>query len=123
MRKPDLVAPGTKVISCNVAPGEGTARQNLSGLGKLVYTRRQSGAGDLFDSGNHFARQWNPYVAKSGTSMAAAIVSGATALLLQKSPDLDGEEVKRRLTFTATDLEEPWNKQGWGMLDVRKLLQ
>lgn len=93
VRKPDIVAPGTEIVSCNV--------------------RIQ----------RHYNKILYPYVAKSGTSMATPIVSGALALLLQKHPDLGNEEVKRLLTYTATDLGEPWNKQGWGMVNVRRMLE
>jgi len=27
------------------------------------------------------------------------------------------------LCYTATDLKEPWNKQGWGMLNVSRALE
>jgi serine protease AprX len=64
----------------------------------------------------------NGYVEKSGTSMATPIVSGALALLMQKYPGLDNETAKQRLQYTATDLGEPWNKQGWGMVNVRRML-
>lgn len=92
--KPDVVAPGTAIYSCSHQYG------NLP-MG--------------FSEG--------AYVAKSGTSMATAIVSGAIALLLQKFPDMTNEDVKRRLTYTATDLGKPWNLQGWGMVNVKKLLK
>lgn len=92
LRKPDLVAPGTDIRSCNV--------------------RYQKLYGNIR----------NAYVEKSGTSMATPIVSGAAALALERFPSMTNEELKQKLTFTATDLKEPWNKQGWGMLHVAKLL-
>lgn len=63
------------------------------------------------------------YSAKSGTSMAAPIVSGAIALLLEKEPDLTPKQVKRRLMECAVDLGFAPNQQGWGMLDVERLLK
>lgn len=87
MKKPDVVAPGTKIISCN------------SGYKK------------------------NPYIARSGTSMATPVVSGGLALLLQKNPEISNEEAKIKLLHTARDLGEPWNKQGWGMIQMQKLLK
>lgn len=92
LRKPDVVAPGTDIVSCNVHI------QKLHG------------------------KLHNAYIAKSGTSMATPLVAGAAALLLQKYPDMKNEEVKQRITFTATDLGEPWNKQGWGMINVKRML-
>lgn len=93
VRKPDLVAPGTDITSCNVH------YQRIHGKIRSAY------------------------IAKSGTSMATPIVAGAAALLLQKYPDMSNEEVKQRLTYTATDMGDPWNKQGWGMVNVRRLLE
>lgn len=93
IRKPDIVAPGTDIISCN----------------KDWKKNRQ--------------RYTNAYIAKSGTSMATPIVSGALALLLQKHPEYDNETAKRRLLFSAKDLKEPWYQQGWGMLDVAHMLE
>ena len=87
--KPDIVAPGSNIISCS-PPGFG----------------KTSG-----------------YTARSGTSMATPIVSGAIALLLDKYPSLTNEEVKHYLQSTATDLHLPRTQQGYGLLNVEKLLQ
>lgn len=92
-RKPDIVAPGTRILSCNAF------WQNRNG------------------------RIYSPYVAKSGTSMATPVVSGAAALAMGKYPGIPNEEFVRLLSLTATDLGEPWNKQGFGMLNVRRLLE
>ncbi len=83
-RKPDLVAPGTDIISCNV---------------------------------------YNGYIAKSGTSMATPIVAGAAALAFERHPDMSNELCKQKLQFSATDLGIPWNRQGWGMVNVKRLLE
>ena len=93
MKKPDLVAPGTDIISCNA----GIARR-----------------------GKYYR---NAYVAKSGTSMATPIISGAAALLLQKYSFYTNAQVKQKLQYTAMDLNEPWNKQGWGMVRIDRLLK
>lgn len=92
VKKPDVVAPGTDIISCNVA-----CRSAFRGYK-------------------------NAYMKKSGTSMATPIVSGAAALLLQKYPELSNEQVKRKINYSATDLHEPWTKQGWGMINVKKMM-
>ncbi len=92
MRKPDIVAPGTDIVSCNA-----------------FWERRRN-------------RYYNAYVKKSGTSMATPIVSGAMALLLQKHPEYTNEQAKRKLQNTARDLQEPWCKQGYGMIDLNSLL-
>lgn len=92
MKKPDIVAPGTDIVSCN------------------AFIER---------------RGWsykNAYIAKSGTSMATPIVSGAMALLLQKYPFYRNDQAKKKLLSTAKDLKELWNKQGAGMVQVNSLL-
>ncbi len=81
--KPEVVAPGTKVVSCS---------------------NRMS------------------YETKSGTSMATPVVTGAIALLLERYPYLTPVQVKLRLYETAVDLGKPRNTQGWGMIDIRRLL-
>lgn len=62
------------------------------------------------------------YAKKSGTSMAAPIVSGSVALLLSKYPGFAPKDVKLRLYERAVDLGLPLQKQGWGMVDINKLL-
>lgn len=91
-RKPDLVAPGTDVISCNV-------------------NWKRDRRGNYRDA----------YVKKSGTSMATPIVSGAAALYLQKYPESTNDQVKRQMIYTARDLGDEWCKQGWGMPNVGKM--
>lgn len=93
LKKPDIVAPGTNIIS-------------------TCYQCRRSGKNfvDIYES-------------KSGTSFATPLVSGAAALLLEKKANLTPDEMKYRLCYTATDLKEPWNKQGWGMLNVSRALE
>lgn len=82
--KPELVVPGTNVVSCSAAQGL--------------------------------------YVKKSGTSMAAPMVSGSIALLLSKYPFFSPADVKLRLYERAVDLGLPVSKQGWGMVDIGRLL-
>lgn len=92
IKKPDIVAPGTDIISCNAA---------------------------IEKRGRYYR---NAYTAKSGTSMATPIISGGMALLLQKYPFYTNEQARQKLQHTARDLKEPWNKQGWGMIQINKLL-
>lgn len=93
IKKPDIVAPGTDIVSCS------------SKVKRYYYGYRDA------------------YVKKSGTSMATPIVSGAAVLLLQKLPELTNEMVKNKLIYTATDMKEAWTKQGWGMININKLLE
>ena len=62
------------------------------------------------------------YAVKSGTSMSTPVVSGAIALLLEKYPDMSNRDVKLRLRERAVDMGLPRNQQGWGLLDVERLL-
>lgn len=62
------------------------------------------------------------YKALSGTSMSTPIVSGAVALLLEKAPKLTPDDVKYMLKISSTDMNYPQNRQGWGLLNIAKLL-
>lgn len=62
------------------------------------------------------------YCEKSGTSMASAGVSGVTACLLQKEPQLTNKDIKLRAMRASVDLGYPINVQGWGKLDVNRYL-
>lgn len=94
VKKPDLVAPGSGIISCN------------------AWYRK-----------NHFCSVNHPYTAKNGTSMAVPAVSAAAALLWEKEPHLTNEQVRERLLYHAQDLGENWGMQGWGMLHVGRALK
>ncbi len=95
-KKPDLVAPGTNIVARLVNQNMGLA--NSHPLNKV---------GDQ-------------YFRMSGTSMAAPMVSGAVALLLQDEPALTPDQVKYRLTVTANKAWSGYNvaKSGAGYLDV-----
>lgn len=58
----------------------------------------------------------------SGTSMSTPIVTGAIALLLEKHPNLTPNQIKYLLKITADDIKYPKNRQGWGLLNIEKLL-
>lgn len=85
LNKPDLVAPGRKMVSL-LSPG--------SSLDTLYPEREVTAPGATSAS----------YFMLSGTSMAAPVVAGAIALMLEKSPSLTPQQVKMRLTSTATAL-------------------
>ncbi|MFS0656431.1 S8 family peptidase [Bacillus sp. 179-C3.3 HS] len=61
----------------------------------------------------------NEYGYKSGTSMASPHVAGAAAVILSKHPNLTNEEVRDRLTKTATKLGEPFY-YGAGLVNIQK---
>lgn len=63
------------------------------------------------------------YKSLSGTSMSAPIVSGALALYLDKYPDATPKQMKYALYKSAKDLGYPKKVQGWGMIDLAKLME
>jgi serine protease AprX len=75
--KPDIFAPGVDIISV------------------LSY-----GSDWIFEHPDHVVMD-GEYFRLSGTSMAAPMVAGAAALLLQAEPDLTPDQVKYRLTHSA----------------------
>jgi len=95
-RHPDLLAPGTSVLGLR-DPGSAI---------DLAYPT--AAVGERFFKG-------------SGTSQAAAVTSGAVALLLSKRPTLSPDQVKKLLTTTATLISgaDPVS-QGAGVLDINK---
>jgi serine protease AprX len=60
---------------------------------------------------------------KSGTSMAAPIVSGAVAKLLQKNPTLTPGAVKLKIHDSAIMQEKYRSVCAWGVLNVERLLK
>src|SRR4051794_29846494 len=97
-RHVDLVAPGTSIVS-DRSPGSFIDVNNPSGLVSGDTTGR------LFRG--------------SGTSQAAAVVSGTVALLLQAYPTLTPDQVKYALTSSADPLKTASAlAQGAGTLDL-----
>lgn len=62
------------------------------------------------------------YVPKTGTSMSVPIVAGAAALLMEQQPQMGVYMVKRKMQLGTTDLHENCMKQGYGMLNMEKVL-
>jgi serine protease AprX len=83
--KPDLVAPGNKIVSL---------------LADASYIKTNYPAGYVAGSGT------NAYYMMSGTSMATAVVSGAVALLLESNKNLTPIQVKLALQMSATYMPE-----------------
>lgn len=94
--KPDIVAPGNRVVSLE-CPGSylSDAYSSSNSVPMSSYVRNGSDAASL------------RYFCLSGTSMAAPVVSGAAALLLQKYPTLTPDTVKARLMISADKWGNP----------------
>lgn len=103
IKKPDIVAPGSNIISCNINHYVNKGRANARIFQAVDFPML--------------------YTIKSGTSMATPVVAGAIALLLAAYPELSNREVKLKLRNSAVDLGQKWEKQGWGLLNVRRLLE
>jgi serine protease AprX len=88
--KPDLVAPGNRVVSSLAASTSPLAKYDPINLIPTSY----------YDSKGTSAAS-SVYYSLSGTSMAAAVVSGAVADLLEAQPALTPDQVKARLMQTA----------------------
>jgi len=110
--KPDLVAPGTSIVSLR-APGSylDTNHHNL--------TLR---IGDYKTDPANTTRDGDYYVL-SGTSMAAPMVSAAAALLFEKDPSLNPATVKARLMKSADKDDRLVFETGAGCLDVDAALK
>jgi subtilisin family serine protease len=104
--KPDLVAPGVGM-------------ESLAEPGSVLFESHPG------------ARLWGtvdtatePYLSLSGTSMAAPVVTGTIALMLEANPDLTPNLVKAILQYTAEDRPQydPFT-EGAGALNARGAVQ
>jgi len=102
--KPDLVAPGERIISC------------AAGLEAQKY-------GTVKDDQGADVRAL--YCEQTGTSMAAPHVSGAIAAFLSVRREFIGqpEQVKEIIVANTIDLRRERKFQGSGLLDLMKTLQ
>jgi serine protease AprX len=93
LTKPDLVAPGTTIVS-DRAPGS------------------------TIDTAYPDARVDQSYFKGTGTSQACAVVSGVVALMLQANPSLSPDVVKATLMGTASSYLVPKPGAGRGLVNV-----
>jgi serine protease AprX len=99
------VTPSDDVVGEFSTRGDAARHADLLAPGRSIVSLRDPGAfvdvnypGGLVDDGT------GRYFKGSGTSQAAAVVSGAVALLLQQRPELTPDQVKNLLTSTAVPL-------------------
>ena len=97
VRPPDVVAPGTGVISLRVP-------------------------GSTLDEEFPAARIGESFFRGSGTSQAAAVVSGLVARLLQARPELTPDQVKALLKAGAVDTGADASADGAGRIDFARTL-
>lgn len=98
--KPDLVAPGEKIISCAAGSPKRKAEDETG-------------------------QERCDYIEDSGTSMAAPHVSGVLAAFLSIRKEFIGqpERVKEIFMSTATDLHRDPHFQGRGLVDLMRAIQ
>jgi serine protease AprX len=99
--KPDVVASGVGTASLAV-PG------STLFLSKAAYLL--NGA---------FTTQNKPYLSLTGTSMAAPVVTGTVALMLQANPNLTPNLIKAIIEYTAQDMRYDPLTQGAGFLNTK----
>ena len=88
--KPDIVAPGNLIVSSLASTTDALY---------VSYPLNMVAVADYTTSNTNLTS--SAYYRLSGTSMAAPMVSGAVALLLQQSPSLTPDQVKARLMKSA----------------------
>lgn len=109
LTKPEVMAPGTNVISSYSSYYEENNPENddvvKSDVARFTY------------QGRTYA--WN---SNTGTSMASPVVGGAVALWLQANPKLTRQDVLDIIAKTShpldTESEVPNNRWGYGLIDV-----
>lgn len=106
-QKPDLLAPGEKILSAVTPHGSDRPRPGKKGSKRGAPVRPNA-----------------TYAVYDGSSMATAFVSGAVAAILSIRPDLVGRpaDVKKLLLDSATDLGRDRYFQGRGVLNLSRAL-
>jgi serine protease AprX len=114
--KPDICAPGNKVVSLR----RPLSFLELTSLANIVPVKSYRKNPPLLAGSDYFEL--------SGTSMAAPVVAGAAALLLEANPGLSPDTIKARLMATADKWadkngNEDITAYGAGYLNIPEALQ
>ncbi|HYT73410.1 MAG TPA: S8 family serine peptidase, partial [Vicinamibacterales bacterium] len=104
--KPDVVAPGTGIVSLSV-PGSYLFKQDAAYLVSGLYSPVSK----------------PPYLSLTGTSMAAPMVAGTVALMMQANPRLTPNLAKAIIEYTAQDYGYNALTQGAGFLNAQGAVQ
>ncbi|MEO8656536.1 MAG: S8 family serine peptidase, partial [Ramlibacter sp.] len=122
--KPDLVAPGEKIVSCASTWSAASPPGQMDVLKKQVAQWGAPAAPAAAATGKP-AKVPAQYKEDSGTSMAAPHVSGAIAAFLSVRREFIGEpqKVKEVFVSTATDLKRDRYFQGTGLVDLMRAIQ
>ncbi|HEX4745515.1 MAG TPA: S8 family peptidase [Gaiellaceae bacterium] len=114
LSKPDLVAPGRKMVSL-LSPGSTIPTMYPDRLVTAVLGTSTSLLGVV----TQVLADKPEYLRLSGTSMAAPVVSGAVALMLERNSTLTPAQVKSRLKKSAKSLSfGSSSDKGAGLLNV-----
>jgi subtilisin family serine protease len=126
-QKPDVVAPGERILSC----AAGAAKQRIQQiLNYQQQTASAAAAPSIPDKVSEpvkaaaAAAQFD-YLEDSGTSMAAPHGSGVIAAFLSVRPEFIGEpeKISALVTSSAMNLKREVNLQGAGLIDLFRMLQ
>jgi serine protease AprX len=131
--KPDLVAPGEKIVSCasswkkedasdpDIAKAKANNKTRMIALNQKLTTWKTPKPKTKRDAANVVGK----YKEDSGTSMAAPHVSGVIAAFLSVRREFIGrpEKVKEVFLSTATDLKRDRYFQGHGLVDLMRAIQ
>lgn len=132
--KPDLVAPGEKIISCasgwraedlSAADHDEAVAANAERMAALKRKLAQWKGAEDAPAAESGAKPLAQYKEDSGTSMAAPHVSGVIAAFLSVRREFIGrpERAKEVFLSTATDLRRDRYFQGQGLVDLMRAIQ
>ena len=118
----NTVSAGDDLVPEFSSRGDASRRVDLVAPGRSIESLRVPGA--YIDEAHPTARVGDRFFKGSGSSQAAAVVTGAVALLLDARPDLRPDQVKALLRSSAEDMPRADGAgRGEGELDVYRAFQ